>query len=418
MHAESCTSKWFNLKANFTQCESADQSRLFNRLEYERQQLADTIGQMREKRPLMTANSNDRAERVVFMSERSGWACGSQLTRKAIEPAENAAGQHDGRKGAIPKVKRPRVKEANADENDRLAQQIADWPHNQPEPDSTQPPMQFDASVIANFLQHAARFALRRNLKADETNVAELLEVPVTWMHGRHNDPPSKVELAVRTAQKWQSCQEMEAMWHNAPQMYYDSNAPNPGNYQIHVSFEGRRRSGALAAETSSVRTVLPQKETATIEEVEERPIVATNFEWVLRFSHPDADTIALGDAEGDINAVTEAPRELSNGLSIRRDGGMVEIRGPPTANVAVSMEYRDKTFRLRLCSSYVIIDERFRLDNTGVSEIIKNEEALSAIPEWEMGFLGAQFNPIRMRFADQRARVLIQNDDLVLVAA
>lgn len=49
-HAASCTSKWFNLRATFTHCENAADSKVFNRMEYQRQQLEQSIKQMREKR--------------------------------------------------------------------------------------------------------------------------------------------------------------------------------------------------------------------------------------------------------------------------------------------------------------------------------------------------------------------------------
>lgn len=418
VHAESCTSKWFKLQANFTQCENAEESRIFNRMEYQRQQLAVAIEEMREKRPLTVHDTAHRLERVVSVDEWAEMSLGTKVTRKAIEPAGGSSSKNEANKGAIPKTKRARADEAEAETNDRFAQQIADWPHNQPEPDPTQPPMPFDASVIDNFLQHAARFVLRRNLAADETDVAELMQQRSTWMYGRNKDPPSKVELAVHSVKGWQMTKELDAICHKAPQLLYDSNAPNPGNYKIHVSFEGRRRTVASAAGGTSVRALQPPIETATIDEVIEVPTIGPSFEWVFRFSHPEADTIALADAEGDVNAITEVRRELSNGLNIQRDGGMVEIRGPPTANVTVAMEYRDHMFRLRLCSTYVIVDERFRLDNTGVSRIIKNEEALSLMPEWEVGFLGAEFHPMRLRFADQRARLSIRDDELILVTA
>lgn len=382
-------------------------------MEYQRQQLTVAIQQVREKRPAMTANAVALVERTHTAASQSAAEDVVISSRKAIEPPEHASDRSETRKGAIPKVKRVRVNEENAEANDRLAQQIVDWPNRQPPLE--RPPMAFDAAIIENFLQHAARFCLRRNPLANENDVAELLQYPTTKMYGRHSNPPTDVELAVRTAQKWQLEQEINAMWANAPQQFYSTSAPNPGNYNIHVSFKGETsRHGS----TPYVRTITPKRPEATIEEIGDVPRIMPDSPWVFRFSYPGTGTIALSDMDGDINAVIESFRDLPHGVKIRRDGGMIEFIGPPTADVSLSVEYHDRAFRLRLCSAYVIINENFRMDANGVSKIMRNDEALAVIPDWEIGFLGAEFENTRVRFAEQRARLWSQDDELMLTVA
>lgn len=383
-------------------------------MEYQRQQLAFSIRQIREKRPAMVANPAIPDERTITANEQPAMDDVIRPIRKAIEPPDHTKGQCVMQKGAIPKVKRLRVSEENAEAHDRMAQQLADWPYRQPSPEPSQPAMTFDAAVIENFLQHAARFCLRKNPLASETDVAELMKNPVTRMYGRRQNTVTDAELAVRTAQGWQLTQEMDTMWQNAPQLYYDSNAPNPGNYNIHVAFKGETSS---PASTPYVRTIVPKTQRATIEEVVDVPKIMPASPWVFRSSYTGTGTITLCDADGDINAVVDSVRHLTHGVKIRRDGGMVEFTGPPTADVSLSVEYHDIEFRLRLCSTYVIINEQFRLDANGVSKIMQNDEALAVLPNWEIGFLGAEFENTRVRFAEQRARLWMQGNALVLAA-
>lgn len=68
VHADTCTSKWFDLRANFTHCEDAQDSREFNRLEFQRQQLTMTINQRREKRTSTAPSVNSR----TIMEKRTG----------------------------------------------------------------------------------------------------------------------------------------------------------------------------------------------------------------------------------------------------------------------------------------------------------------------------------------------------------
>lgn len=386
---------------------------------------------MREKRPATAATAVPKIERMItaevrpavenvvisrrraieppertnITEARPSMEDAAGPRRKAIEPPERMTDRRGMQKGAIPKVKRVRVNEANAEANDRFAQQLADWPNRQPTPDPSQPPMSFDAAVIENFLQHAARFCLRRNPTANEADVAELLQKTETVMYGRRQNPPTDVERAVRSAQKWQYTEEIGAMWKNASQLFYNYNAPNPGNYNIHVSFKGEASSHAS---TPYVRTIVPKSPQASIEEIVDVPKIMPTGPWMFRFSQRH---------EGDINAVIEAFRPLGHGVKIRRDGGMVEFVGPPVADVALSVEYHNQEFRLRLCSTYVIINERFRMDANGVSQYIQNDEALAVIPDWEIGFLAAEFENTRVRFAEQRARLWLQETELVLTA-
>lgn len=383
-------------------------------MEYRRQQLAQSIEQIREKRPAAEGQVTKNDKRTNTVSKQPIVGNMGLPIRKAIEPPESAMFRREMQQGAIPKVKRLRANEGNAEVDDELAQQLDDWPSRQPAIEPSQPLMSFDAAVIRNFLQHAARFCLRNHPQASEADVTELLKEPVTGMYGRRQDPPTDVELAVRTAQKWQSIHEAEAMWRDTPQLRRGSNACDPGSYNIRVSFGGET-SGRAA--TPYVRTIVPKFHGATIEELVDVPRIRPAIPWVFRFSYPGTITVIISDKDGDINAVDECVRQLAQGVNIRRDGGMVEFTGPPTADVSISVEYHDQEFRLRLCPTYVIINERFRMDANGVSKIIQNDEALAVVPDWEIGLLGTQFESTRVRFAEQRARLWVQENDLVLTA-
>lgn len=299
-------------------------------------------------------------------------------------------------------MKRSRVIELKDED---LAQQIADWPDHQPAPEG--PDMRYDAAEIANFLQHAARFVLRYEPAPTQEDIDHLMNNKVTWLYGRPKESISTAELVVRTVKRWQEVQEMNTMMHNVPR-WADANVKekNPIGFQIHRTSSGRREVFPRFSKTSNERSSSMSAEQASIEEVFEDPIIKPAKQWLLRWSCAEDGMIAIGDEGGDINEINETPRDLLDGLRVRRDGGMLQFDGPPTFDVSFSLEYADRVIRLRLCTAYVIVNEQFRLDGNGVSQIMKNDEALRVLPKWEISFLGAEFSATRVRFAEQRARL------------
>lgn len=427
VHAESCSSKWFNLRANFTQCENADESREFNRLEYQRQQLGVAINQMRGKRSALTPGTLAR-RLVVKVSEeippphrlaiqsarpRPALLAVTMENHPAVEPAPLMPELRRPLQKNVQAVKRTRVIELKDED---LAQQIADWPDHQPAPEG--PDMRYDAAEIANFLQHAARFVLRYETAPTQEDIDHLMNDKVTWLYGRPKESVSTAELVVRTVKKWQEVQEINTMMHNVPR-WADPNVEekNPIGFQIHRTSSGRREVFPRFSKTSNVRSPAVSSEQASIEEVFQEPNIKPAMQWVLRWACAEGGMIAIGDEGGDINEIDGIPRDLSDGLRVRRDGGMVQFDGPPTFDVSFSLEYADRVIRLRLCTAYVIVDEQFRLDGNGVSRIMKNDEALRGIPKWEISFLGVEFPNTRVRFAEQRARLQLRDGDLELTA-
>lgn len=278
-------------------------------------------------------------------------------------------------------------------------------------PDRLNANMRFDTETIRNFLSHAARFVLRNTRDADEGAVTDMVSRKVKCMVGRNEDPPTEVELAVRSVQAWQTAEEAATMvqeereWHGAA----DESA-NPNNFKIHVAADGGK-----SVFPSKVQSIRPKEERATIEEIFDAPVIRAPVKWLVRVSFPSTDAIALCDSDGDINAITENVRELSHGLCVRRDEDMFEFIGPPTDDVSFALGCRDRFVRLRMCSDYLIIEERIRFDRNGVSEIVLNFEQLQAEPEWEITFLGVEFAATRVRFGESGARLEQSGQEMVL---
>lgn len=372
-------------------------------MEYQRQQLAVTINQIREKRPSMVpvaATRENRPNAVPAATKRT-----ERVAPKITPPPMKKAVKDSGKTGEI------------ASNYETLAQQITDWPQRQPAPRN--PVMQFDASVIENFLQHAARFVLRHDPNAREAEVEQLMRAQVTWISGRDENPPSRMELAARTLQTWQYRHE-QGMWlENTGNRL---NAPSPRNVAIQARpYEESQRSATSVR--ADMLALAPSRQVATLEEISDDPAdrmfvfpaILPAFQWVLRISYPPTETIEAGGGEGNISEVTYDGRLLSNGISVRRDGGMLEFNGPPTGDVSMSLGYTDQMVRLRLCSTYVIIEERYRLDINGVSEVLKNEQELARVPNWEINFLGVDFKTTRVRFSESRARLQLVDQELIL---
>lgn len=418
VHAESCTSKWFDLRANFTQCENADESREFNRLEYQRQQLANQIAQLREKRSAAPTNAIARGQTVNVSGE-------IPLTQRSavrsVPPTLAIINEPTPHKPLVSKIglkaaqasKRSRVLELKDED---LAQQIADWPENQPAPEG--PDMQYDAAEIANFLQHAARFILRYEPAPNQEDIDLLMKNKIGWLYGRPKGSVSDAELAVRTVQGWQLAQEMQTMVQNVPGWTEGRGEErNPIGFQIHRFASGRREVTPHVLENANVRVMSRPREPASLVEIFEKPEIKPAQPWLLRLSYLEGSTIAISDENGDINEISEESRDLSDGLCVRTNGGMLHFDGPPTFDVSLDIEYADRVMRLRLCTNYVIIDEQFRLDQNGVSGIMKNTNALDETPKWEISFLGAKFESTRVRFGRQRARLQLRDGELDLTA-
>lgn len=354
-------------------------------MEYQRRQLAVTIEQTRQKRPISVPNIGLQHE-------------GGNIKRPAIEdqPQTKPFGVKATVRHTLPAKTRDY---SNVPTHEDLAQRVADWPHRQPPPNG--PAMQFDAEVIENFLQHAARFVKRYDKLATPEDVEEMMTMKVRNMEGRENNPPSEVELAVRTLQHWQFSQEQTTMLHNVRSDQY----PNPNNFMIHLS-ESNDPMTPHFLRRNVQRPPFEKREEATIVEIHERVDEKPSEPWIVRLSYPATKTIAVCYDTGDANEVGEKPISVDNGISVRRDGNMVEFVGPPKFETSITLSYADVNVRLRLCTDYVILEERFRLDRNGISNILLNTVQLESEPATELCFFDAKFEPMRIRYKSSRAQL------------
>lgn len=338
-------------------------------MEFQRQQLTFAIAQIREKKSTGIPIGQD--ERAVAKTQKPAVKEGPSNERKQLP---------------ITAAKRPRAEKRTDDE---LAQQIADWPNHQPADDQIAPDMQFDTDVIQRFLQNAARFVLRRDTNATVASVNELMASQVTFLYGRSNDPPSNAELAVATVQHWQMVRETNDMIENVSGWIYGrDDVENPYGFQIHHP-----------------RNAIEQPR-ASLVEIQNTPAEPPKPEWLVRMSYPANAKLSIRDVDGEIGAITEDFTGLANGISVRRDGVMLEFLGPPTADVSFALGFFAITVRLRMCSTYIVVNERFRLDQNGVSNILENTEELRAKPTYAIYFFDAEFSNVRIRFGDSRARI------------
>lgn len=305
----------------------------------------------------------------------------------------------------VPTKNRPLTERAysNVPVHEDLAQRVADWPNRQLEP--MESPMDFDAAVIDRFLQHAARFVLRYDKKATQKDVDELMKNPVTFVYGRKENPPSDVELAVRTVQKWQYCQEITTMMENVPGWNTGRNVPNPRNFRVHIAADETRSVESPSGKAKQARFVEGEK--ASIKEIIGRPKIPSSDPWVLVIRIPVVYTIAIVcSVTGDATAVTEDWFPMTHNVYVRTDSKTLQFKGPPSQHLPLSLAFANQDVRMRLCEDYVIIDENLRFDHNGVSNVLRNDAEMNKEPTYEVMFLDTVFDPLRIRFAGKLAEL------------
>lgn len=110
--------------------------------------------------------------------------------------------------------------------------------------------------------------------------------------------------------------------------------------------------------------------------------------------------------ATGDATAATEGWFKLNYGIQVRRDDNTVEFKGPPTKPLSLAMTFANRDIRFRLCDTYVIVDEYWRFDSNGVSNILRNVDELEKDPEYEFMCFNTDFDPLRLRFDNKLAEL------------
>lgn len=378
-------------------------------MEFQRQQLAFSIDEMRQKR------SDERNMPAVGVTPRPAVMpvpSIAQITQTAVvaSSSANMPGPSNIRGlTSTAATKRPR---ANETAHNELAQQIADWPDRQPNEGHSHEEMSFDTNVIRSFLENAARFCLRNTPGAGPKEIRELVNKKRPYSYDANVEAGSEVAQAVYTAQYWQVMTEVENLMREAPHFMCGVEGLRvPEGMTVH--YPSRYHARGETNETSA--RVHAETERATITEIIDEPAVPPQDPWVVRVSYPQIDAVMICDDSGDSGEIGNEKVGLSHGLSVRRDGAMLDFAGPPDDDVSLAFVYNDYTFRMRICADYIILGERFRVDRNGISNICLNVEEIKRRPMFAIKFPNSAFEAMRVRYLDSRARLEMVNHELLL---
>lgn len=187
-----------------------------------------------------------------------------------------------------------------------------------------------------------------------------------------------------------------------------------PCNFRIHVAADHSRSFEAGYGVPDGLSPI--KREQASICEIPTRPPMPPAEPWHLRFRIPVVYTIAIVcTATGDANAMTNEWFALEQGVVARRNDKTVEFKGPPETQLSLALVFADQDVRLRLCTSYVIIEENYRFDHNGVASILRNDGEMRKDPEYELMFFDTVFDPMRVRFYEKQAELDRIDGNIVL---